>query len=210
MACPTEVLEELLLVGEAWRRALFDATTSVLHRSDYRLLTSRGDPLIEERPVGGVVVWHRGVSVADCAGEAARSPGSKAVSRSRSCSVVCRVFVWPVRTHQQPGAARTAIPARDDPQIRTTERSTSPRCIRVNASSTSSSAIVSLTNPFRSSFPFKWRSTSEGKSRVGRQSPYHDDLSAPPRPKSSIMGSSIVVVGSGTPTWTSTPAWSRA
>src|SRR5713101_5427998 len=78
MAYPTEVLEELLLVGEAWRRALFDETTSVLHRSNYRLLTSRGDPLIEERAVGGVVVWHRGVSVADCAG------GGSALARLES------------------------------------------------------------------------------------------------------------------------------
>ena len=40
---------------------------------------------------------------------------------------------------------------------------------------------------------------SIGKSRDGRQSPYHDDLSAPPRPNSSIIGSSIVIDGSGTP-----------
>ena len=49
-----------------------------------------------------------------------------------------------------------------------------------------------------------------GKSRVGRQSPYHEDLSAPPRPNSSIIGSSMVIDGSGTPTWTSVPARSRA
>jgi len=46
-----EVLQELLPVGEAWRGALLDATTSILCRSDYGLLTSRGDPLIEERRV---------------------------------------------------------------------------------------------------------------------------------------------------------------
>ena len=32
---------------------------------------------------------------------------------------------------------------------------------------------------------------SIGKSRDGRQSPYHDGLSAPPRPKNSIIGSSM-------------------
>ena len=51
---------------------------------------------------------------------------------------------------------------------------------------------------------------SIGKSREGRQSPYHDDLRAPPRPNSSIIGSSMVIDGSGTPTWTSVPARSRA
>ena len=58
--------------------------------------------------------------------------------------------------------------------------------------------------------PVRYRSMSIGKSRVGRQSPYQDDFSAPPRPNSSIIGSSIVIVGSGTPTWTSVPARSRA
>ena len=37
---------------------------------------------------------------------------------------------------------------------------------------------------------------SIGKSRDGRQSPYHDGLSAPPRPKNSIFGSSIFIAGS--------------
>src|SRR5712692_9655655 len=66
IACPTEVLQELLLVGESWRRALFDVTTSILHRSEYGLLTSRGDPLIELRRVGRGVVGHRRLSVPDC------------------------------------------------------------------------------------------------------------------------------------------------
>ena len=35
---------------------------------------------------------------------------------------------------------------------------------------------------------------SIGKSREGRQSPYHDDLSAPPRAKKSINGSSRVML----------------
>ena len=43
---------------------------------------------------------------------------------------------------------------------------------------------------------------SIGKSRLGRQSPYQEDLSAPPRPKTSISGSSIVMSGVGTPTRT--------
>ncbi len=51
---------------------------------------------------------------------------------------------------------------------------------------------------------------SIGKSRLGRQSPYQLGLSAPPRPKNSIIGSSIVMAGSGTPTCTSVPARSRA
>ena len=51
---------------------------------------------------------------------------------------------------------------------------------------------------------------SIGKSRLGRQSPYQLGFSAPPRPKNSIIGSSIFIVGSGTPTCTSVPARSRA
>ena len=42
-----------------------------------------------------------------------------------------------------------------------------------------------------------------GKSRVGRQSPYHDDFNEPPRPNTSISGSSIlkmIVVPSSTGT----------
>ena len=38
---------------------------------------------------------------------------------------------------------------------------------------------------------------SIGKSRLGRQSPYQEDFSAPPRPKTSISGSSIFMVGVG-------------
>src|SRR6516165_9324926 len=49
-----------------------------------------------------------------------------------------------------------------------------------------------------------------GKSRDGRQSPYQDDLSAPPRPNNSIIGNSMVMSGEGTPTWTSVPARSLA
>ena len=42
------------------------------------------------------------------------------------------------------------------------------------------------------------RSTSSGKSRLGRQSPYQLGLSAPPRPKNSIIGmSGNVIVGRG-------------
>ena len=51
---------------------------------------------------------------------------------------------------------------------------------------------------------------SMGKSRLGRQSPYQDDFSAPPRPNTSISGSSIVMAGFGTPTSTTVPARSRA
>ena len=46
---------------------------------------------------------------------------------------------------------------------------------------------------------------------VGRQSPYQLDLSAPPRPNTSINGiSGIFISGVGTPTRTSVPARSRA
>ena len=51
---------------------------------------------------------------------------------------------------------------------------------------------------------------SIGKSRVGRQSPYQLDFSAPPRPNTSSIGSSICISGSGTPTSTTVPARSRA
>ena len=49
-----------------------------------------------------------------------------------------------------------------------------------------------------------------GSRGVGRQSPYHDGLSAPPRPKNSIIGISSAMSGVGTPTWTTVPARSRA
>ena len=51
---------------------------------------------------------------------------------------------------------------------------------------------------------------SIGKSRDGRQSPYQLDFSAPPRPKTSMNGSSMVMSGRGTPTSTTVPARSRA
>src|SRR5581483_566863 len=92
----------------------------------------------------------------------------------------------------------------------TTDRSTSPRSILWNASSTSPRVMRSLTNRSRSSRPCRYRSTSSGKSRLGRQSPYQLGFSAPPRPKNSIIGSSMRMLGSGTPTCTSVPARSRA
>src|SRR5699024_6391316 len=96
-------------------------------------------------------------------------------------------------------------------QSTTTERRTSPWCIRSNAASTPSRAISSVTNASRSSLPCWYRSTSIGKSRLGRQSPYQLDFRAPPRPKTSIKGiSGTVMSGVGTPTRTSTPARSRA
>ena len=79
----------------------------------------------------------------------------------------------------------------------TTERSTSPRSILWNASSTASRPIVSLTNCSSGSRPWRWRSMSIGKSRLGRQSPYQLGLSRPPRPKKSIIGSSMRISGFG-------------
>ena len=52
--------------------------------------------------------------------------------------------------------------------------------------------------------------SASGSRGVGRQSPYQLDLSAPPRPNTSMNGSSIVTVGRGTPTSTTVPARSRA
>src|SRR5690606_22810008 len=92
----------------------------------------------------------------------------------------------------------------------TTERSTSPRCMRSKAFSTSSSPTVSVTNAARSSRPCRCRSISIGKSREGRQSPYQEDFSEPPRPKTSRSGSSSFISGVGTPTRTTVPARSRA
>src|SRR3954454_10683871 len=91
----------------------------------------------------------------------------------------------------------------------TTERKTSPRCIFVNASSTSPRPMVSLTNCSSGRRPCRCRSTSIGKSRDGRQSPYQLELTDPPRPKTSINGSSRVMSGVGTPTSTTRPAKSR-
>ena len=58
--------------------------------------------------------------------------------------------------------------------------------------------------------PCRYRSTSMGKSREGRQSPYHDAFSAPPRANRSSSGSSRRICGVGTPTSTTVPARSRA
>ena len=49
-----------------------------------------------------------------------------------------------------------------------------------------------------------------GEVARGRQSPYQLGLSAPPRPKNSIIGRSMRMSGVGTPTCTSVPARSRA
>ena len=92
----------------------------------------------------------------------------------------------------------------------TTERRTSPRCIFSKAASTSPMPMVSDTKASRSKRPCRYRSTSIGKSRLGRQSPYQEDFSAPPRPNTSISGRVISMVGFGTPTSTTVPARSRA
>src|SRR5450756_847757 len=95
-------------------------------------------------------------------------------------------------------------------QKTTTLLSTSPCSILAKAASTSPSPIVSETNFSSGSRPSRCRSTSIGKSRLGRQSPYQEDLSAPPRPNTSSNGSSSCISGVGTPTSTTTPARSRA
>src|SRR6185369_16325159 len=122
-----------------------------------------------------------------------------------------------VVVHRPGLAVEVEGPRRDDPldadlagHSTTTERSTSPWRIRSNAASTSSSPIRSLTNASRSRRPCRYRSTSIGKSRLGRQSPYHEDLSEPPRAKKSSSGISMRMSGVGTPTSTTVPARSRA
>src|SRR4051812_18862802 len=112
-------------------------------------------------------------------------------------------------------AVETELPRRDDTldahaHSTTTERSTSPRCMVSNASSTWSSLIRSLTNLSSGRRPCSYRSTRAGKSRSGRQSPYHDDFKEPPREKKSMSGISSVMSGVGTPTRTTVPARSRA
>ncbi len=92
----------------------------------------------------------------------------------------------------------------------TTERSTSPRSMRGRPPRRRRAAMRSLTNASSGKRPCCHRSTSSGKSRSGRQSPYQELLTAPPWPKTSISGTSKVIVGSGTPTSTAVPARSRA
>src|SRR6478735_197127 len=94
--------------------------------------------------------------------------------------------------------------------ITTTERSTSPACILWKASSMSPSPMRSETNFSNGSLPCRYRLIRVGKSRSGRQSPYHDDFSAPPREKKSTSGISSFMSGVGTPTSTTVPAKSRA
>src|SRR5512140_1898772 len=69
--------------------------------------------------------------------------------------------------------------------------------------------MVSDTNLSSGSRPCRYRSVSIGKSRSGRQSPYQEDLSAPPRPKKSSSGASSRMSGVGTPTSTTVPAIER-
>src|SRR5215467_10604629 len=118
------------------------------------------------------------------------------------------------RPHERGRDGARAGPHRDPGywlgQSFTTERSTSPRCILAKESSMPSSVIVSETNFSSGSRPCRYSVVSMGKSRSGRQSPYQEDFSAPPRPNRSSSGSSICISGVGTPTWTSTPARSLA
>jgi hypothetical protein len=100
-------------------------------------------------------------------------------------------------------AVETELPRRDDAvdaqaHSTTTERSTSPRCMVSNAASTWSNLMRSLTNFSSGRRPCWYRSTSAGKSRSDRQSPYHDDFSAPPRENKSTSGISSVMSGVGT------------
>src|SRR3954468_20120507 len=92
----------------------------------------------------------------------------------------------------------------------TTLRSTSPACILWKASSMSPSPMRSETNFSSGSRPWVYKLIKVGKSRSGRQSPYHDDFNEPPREKKSISGISNVMSGVGTPTSTTVPARSRA
>src|SRR6478735_8655153 len=92
----------------------------------------------------------------------------------------------------------------------TTERSTSPACMRWNPASISSKPMRSETNFSSGSLPCRYNEIRVGKSRSGRQSPYQDDFNDPPREKKSISGISSVMSGVGTPTSTTVPARSRA
>src|SRR5262249_22756882 len=96
-----------------------------------------------------------------------------------------RVRAGAERPHER-GRARARPGPQGDPdgalrQISPPARSTPPRCILPNAASTSSSVIVSETNFSSGSRPCRYSPVSMGKSRSGRQSPYQEDLSAPPR-----------------------------
>src|SRR5580693_2418889 len=136
-----------------------------------------------------------------------RSVQVKGIKRLVADHCVWAVFPGP---HQRRGHGARAGPHRDAGHSSTTLRSTSPLSILAKASSIWSSAIVSDTNLSSGRRPARCRSTSIGKSRLGRQSPYQEDLSAPPRPNTSSSRSSSRISGVGTPTSTTVPARSRA
>ena len=163
----------------------------------------------------GTTCSTRGVASTGTAGSPARTqPVGSAVPRPLAGDHHLRreAVAAPQRRHHP---AHELIPVArlrslDGPRARRRERSTSPRSILWNASSTSSSAIVSLTKRSRSSRPCEVQ-VDEHREVAGRQAvAVPRGLSAPPRPKNSIIGSSIVIVGSGTPTCTTVPARSRA
>ena len=70
----------------------------------------------------------------------------------------------------------------------TTERSTSPACILWKASSMSPMPDALGDELLQRQPALQVEADQRGKSRSGRQSPYHDDFSAPPREKKSISG----------------------
>src|SRR5581483_1251325 len=138
-----------------------------------------------------------------------RDPDVGPVRRPLS-GLALRAFDPPVRvTDQALGLCEKPNPGGHVYKI-TTLRRISPRFIFAKAASTPSIGIVSETKRSRGRRFCRKSSISIGKSRDGRQSPYQLGLSAPPRPKNSIIGSSTVIAGSGTPTCTSVPARSRA
>src|SRR5699024_583028 len=91
----------------------------------------------------------------------------------------------------------------------TTVRRVLPSCSASSAASVPARSVRPVTKRSSGSRPCRNRSIRYGKSRSGRQSPYHEDFSAPPRPNTSSSGRVSSTSGRGTPTRTTRPARSR-
>src|SRR5699024_3114390 len=91
-----------------------------------------------------------------------------------------------------------------------TVRRVSPSCSEDSAATTPATSARPVTRRPSGRRACRNRSSRYGESRSGRQSPYQEDFSAPPRPTTSSSGSVISTPGRGTPTSTTRPARSRA
>src|SRR5690625_8034207 len=85
-------------------------------------------------------------------------------------------------------------------EITATERRLAPSCMESSAASTPARSVRPVTNRSSGRRPCRNRSVRYGKSRSGRQSPYQEDFSEPPRPNTSSRSEERRVGNGGAPT----------